>query len=363
VSRGAAHVTLLVPGLQGPVAGGAGEAEHAAKMLLGGLELPGLSRLLSRGDGPSVTVGGDTVEDMACRALGVPGSSEGRAPAGALSRHAVTDDAAGSAWLRADPVHLRPDMGKLILFPSASLGLTLDEATRITDWLNAHEHFPGPRLEPISACCWTAPLGSVPDMATVAPAVAQGHDALGHLPSGPAAASWHARMNEIQMLLHACPVNAERERGGLPAVNSIWFWGAGVLPAATAVGFDGVCGDHELLLGAARWAGVPAETLPSHPARWCAAREGRWMLALDALDGPARAADLSAWRDALEGLERDWFRPLAAAFAAGTLHRLQLCVGGGVGMRVTRRGLRRWWRRREPLASAVARLRRAVQQQ
>jgi hypothetical protein len=361
VSRGAAQITLLVPGLQGPVGRGGAAVEEAARMLLEGLALPGLSQLLARADRPLRVAAGDTLEEMACWALDLPRAGAGRVPAGALSRHAVMDDAAGKVWLRADPVHLRPDMGKLILFPPASLDLSFDEAARITEWLNAHEHFPGPRLEPLSARCWCAALDSEPDMATVSPSVAHGHDAMAHLPTGPAAAMWHGRMNEVQMLLHACPVNTERERAGQPAVNSVWFWGAGELPAPAAVGFDGVCGDDELLRGAARWAGLRGEALPAAPAPWCAACQGRWLLGLDALDGPARAADPDAWRGALVELDREWFQPLAAAFSAGTLHRLVLCVGGGVGMQVSRRGLRRWWRRRQSPATAVAALRGAVQ--
>ena len=40
-------------------------------------------------------------------------------------------------------------------------------------------------------------------------------------------------MNEAQMILHTHPVNAEREARGMPAVNSVWLWGGGTLPAIT----------------------------------------------------------------------------------------------------------------------------------
>lgn len=38
---------------------------------------------------------------------------------------------------------------------------------------------------------------------------------------------WLRLFNEIQMLLHTHPVNAERERQGLLPVNALWFWGEG----------------------------------------------------------------------------------------------------------------------------------------
>ena len=38
-------------------------------------------------------------------------------------------------------------------------------------------------------------------------------------------------LNEVQVLLHQHPLNAARQTRGLPPVNSVWFWGAGRLPA------------------------------------------------------------------------------------------------------------------------------------
>ena len=351
---------MLLPGLQGPVAGRSGDEREAVAVLLDGLALPGLSRLLSRPDGPMPGPGGTTVQEMACRALGVPGAHEAGVSAGALSRLGVVGETDAHIWMRADPVHLRADMGRLVLIPADRLDITLDEAQRITDWLDAHEHFPGPYLEPLGAGCWTVRLESMPEIRTVAPSTARGEDAMVYLPRGPDAPAWHRRMNEIQMLLHECPVNLEREARGLAAVNSVWFWGPGPLPPPGDAGFDGVGADDEMVLGAARWAGVPGEMLPPQPERWCSALEGRWLLALDVLEGPARAADLAAWRDAVAELDEQWLMPLAQALSDRVVERLDLVAGPGAGITLSRRGLRRWWRRRSTLQSVLADLRRAA---
>lgn len=47
----------------------------------------------------------------------------------------------------------------------------------------------------------------------------------------PAARVLRRVQNEVQMLLHGHALNAERERRGLPAVNSLWFSGSGPLRA------------------------------------------------------------------------------------------------------------------------------------
>jgi len=77
-------------------------------------------------------------------------------------------------------------------------------------------------------------------MQTTPAAAARGARVDEKLPSGPDAMRFHALMNEAQMLLHEHPVNAEREARGEPALNSIWFWGGGVMAAAKARPFSAV---------------------------------------------------------------------------------------------------------------------------
>ena len=47
------------------------------------------------------------------------------------------------------------------------------------------------------------------------------------LPQGADAVRWLSLWNEIQMSLHDCPVNQQREQDDKPSINSIWFWGQG----------------------------------------------------------------------------------------------------------------------------------------
>ncbi len=50
-----------------------------------------------------------------------------------------------------------------------------------------------------------------------------------NLPSGADAGTWKRWQNEIEMLLHAHPVNIAREAEGLLPANGVWFWGGGRL--------------------------------------------------------------------------------------------------------------------------------------
>src|SRR6185436_8180005 len=111
-------------------------------------------------------------------------------------------------------------------------------------------------------------------------------------------------LTEIQMLLHSHAVNAAREARGEPAVNSLWFWGAGRLPGRVQGRWKSVTSDEPLALGLARLAGAAAHALPESADAWLEhpATDGRHLVILD---------------PAVEALERDWFAPLAAALRAG----------------------------------------------
>jgi hypothetical protein len=45
---------------------------------------------------------------------------------------------------------------------------------------------------------------------------------------------WYRLVNEFQMFMHQHPLNAQRLQQGRLPINSLWAWGAGAAPAATA---------------------------------------------------------------------------------------------------------------------------------
>jgi hypothetical protein len=168
------------------------------------------------------------------------------------------------------------------------------------------------------------------------------------LPTGPDAMRFHALMNEPQMLLHEHPVNAEREARGEPALNSIWFWGGGVIDAAKARPFSTVVGDDPLARGLALAAGIPSRALPKD-AESILADLGDEGIALVVLDAPRK----TQLRERREALERDWFLPLLAALKSGRIGMLTLQLCGEdslLEVETVRSDLRYFWRRRKPLS-------------
>jgi len=154
-------------------------------------------------------------------------------PMAAITRQHEAGDAAVHAWLRADPVFIRPDAGGARLMAWGNLGLTAAEAEA---FLKPLKPLFGDTGFPISATSpehWYLMLPRESKLPVFTPpADGLGADLFDHLPEGPEGRRWRALLNEAQILLHNHPRNAERLAAGLLPVNSLWFWGGGVLPTA-----------------------------------------------------------------------------------------------------------------------------------
>jgi hypothetical protein len=263
-----------------------------------------------------------------------------------------------SAWLRADPVHLRVNRDALMLADATLFGISSEEAEGLIGHLNKHfapalEFLPGhPRR-------WYTKADGAALPNCTPPAQARGRAVSAHLPAGVNAMRWHALMNEVQMALHDHPVNEAREsRGELP-VNSIWFWGGGVLQQPPSRPFDQVYSDDPLARGLALASGASAAPLPEDAAALLStpSDSGRVLVVLDALSAPLAYGDGQAWSAQAARLERLWFAPLLAALRAERIGMITLHMGmadGGLSTETVRNDLRRFWRRSKPLTAYSA---------
>ena len=264
-ARPAIDVTMLVPGLLGP--GGAGTNDPGvARALLDGLDLRALDRLLTRADHAVEPAADSSIEALAFRVFGheahpaggggpdVPGAgttshiaaSDGSDTGGHLRSprpdwpvaavtalvdcEASIDVGRAGPWLRADPVHLRPDVADLVLFDAVDAGVSSDEARALAETVNEALRPGGPLVHAAHPHRWYVALEVPARMATTPLSLAAGAGISAAMPRGPDALRWRRWMNEVQMALHDCPVNAERERRGAAPINSVWFWGGGSLP-------------------------------------------------------------------------------------------------------------------------------------
>lgn len=306
--------TLLVPAR----ARFAGEALPAA-----------VAKALGRADASSATGGASSLFDVLPRGW----------PAAAVTRQKDRGDAAGSAWVRADPAFVRPDInGARLLAIGEALGLDDASAESLLRTLRPVFGDFGMPIEAASPSRWylrVEPGAPLPRFAD--PDEALGADLFDHLPPGDIGRRWRALLSDAQVTLHQHPLNAERAASGLAPVNSVWFWGAGRLPDHVTSPYARIASDDEVVSAFAHLASVRDVPLP---AAWPAA------------DDADAAFDLRRARR-LDLLSERWLEPAIADLARGRLRELRLVCDDGAAFVLRRSQSLRFWRR--PLRALVER--------
>lgn len=278
-----------------------------------GLAIPHLEKLIARGTRDTLPAA--PIEALLCGMFGVDALAE---------VSANFDELEAGSWVRADPVHLRLQREQVVLLPDVDVDV--DEARRFCDSLNVHfavdglEFFaPHPARwylkfdEPLEAC--TVPLSQV-----------AGRNIHGHLPGGRDARRLQQIFNEIQMLLHAHPLNEAREaRNALP-VNGLWLWGGGEGGSSAQCAYAAASSDDVLVEMLAASADIPFVPWQK---TW---RSDVDLLVWGGLRRALRRGDLDAWRAALLEFEEGYAKPLWQALRSGKIGGLQIDILGSDGM-------------------------------
>ena len=286
-------------------------------------------------------------------------------------KQAPGDPGPGPYVLHADPVHLRPDRDRLVLFAGPDFAPDRAEADALVALFNQHLGAEGLRLEAPTPARWYLLSKRPHDLVTQPLAAVLGRPIAGQLPQGPEARHWARLLNEIQMLFHHSEVNQRREAAGLPTISGLWLWGGGCLlppsspasgtsrPAGGAIslaaasssqtsgaaipvgssapraGYAQVYSTDPLALGLARASGIPTAPLPKVPSQVFAAPgssipnptvtgavlihwPGLWEAVVQG-DGPSWVTSLSALEQWLSGLSMSngGPDPVSAAADAG----------------------------------------------
>jgi len=322
------HCELVVPGL------------FSAKAEI---RLPALELLLARGRRH-----GEQAQHLEAWLHDAFGLEEQPMAAGALTLLAANVDPGDASWVRADPVHLRLMRDHLVIMPAEALTITGEEAAALCAALNGH--FAGTmQVRVVDPRRWCARVDKVFSSSD--------HSSLED--AGREVTLGDPLLNEIQMLLHAHPVNEAREARGEPPVNSLWLWGAGPAPKARSR-WNTVLADEPIATGLARLAKAGYRPLPASAGAWLerAPEDGRYLMVLDALRAPAALDDIASYKENLNALEAAWFAPLLDALRAGRIGMITVHVPGGKdtggeasSFETVRGDLRRFWRRAKALES------------
>ena len=239
------------------------------------------------------------------------------------------DDARSAAWLRADPAYIRPDInGARLLATGAALSIDAQDTDAFLPTLRPLFGDAGFLLDVPHPARWYLRLPretKIPDFTD--PGDALGEDVFDHTPDEPQARRWRTLLSEAQVVLHNHPRNAARAEAGLVPVNSLWFWGGGVLPDNVTSNFPTMFSDDPVLHGLAAVGTFKAMPLANFT--------GFESITDDTL------VDLRAIRDRTMLLER-WLLPAQSAALQGCVD-LDLADGETFRLQPSQRW--RFWRK------------------
>ena len=305
---------------------------------------------LARGDRqPDAAPGRESVL-RECFETGVAGF-----PVAALTRQVDVGDAADSTWLRADPAFVMADAVTLRLLACGNLGLStedVDACARALQPLFEDTGFIFDAPHPQRWYLRCPPEAKLPTFSS--PDEALGDDLANHLPEGENARLWRGLLNEAQIVLTQHPMNVRRAQRGLPPINSLWFWGAGKLPARVRSEFDRIVSDDDVVAALAQLAQVSSfRRKPESSASVLGSEKAKTLNS--GLTSPSAVEsrgndeqgillDLVDVRDS-RSFEHDWFASIDAALKTRQFTELHLNFESGE--RYVVKPFHRWrfWRR------------------
>ena len=311
------------------------------------LNVPQLKMLLARGEyvfNPETEAAA-----LLCNIFGIARQQDSPLAPMLARNHGL---AGGSGyWLCATPIHLEPRRNALVLADPATLEITVAESSALATTLADHLRDENVTLHAPQPGQWFLHSDVLPVMTTSSLDAVTGQDVRGFLPQGPDSLRWHRILTEIQMLLHAHPVNETREISGRAAVNSVWLWAGGTLPPHSAAPYTIVWSNDDVACALAHHTGgriepAPARIMPN------TLNEGSHFFSTQLLVAPMRQGNLQAWSAAVTAIDHDWFHPLLKALKTRRLNKLTIITSNDAGtheLTIRPRDLMKFWRQNKYL--------------
>ncbi|MDO4907652.1 hypothetical protein [Neisseria sp.] len=254
----------------------------------------------------------------------------------------------------ASPVWQQMGMHHMDMLDGSNIKIQVHEAEALCRGLNDFLQEDGWHFSLLRPDLWLATLPGQPDW-QIAPVL----DVLGRIdgsirPEGCSSRTWLQKQTEIQMWLHAHPLNAGRTAVQMPAVNGVWLW-QDMAGSQTGTPFLG---------SSSPWAQFYPGSRTDAPYDFNAWLEmvrehGRpvsdSLLFLDDLAVTLHTDDVWAYKDILESWEQRWFAPLWQALQQGRLNSLTIATDGekGGSLTLNPKSIRAFWKKKKVFAGSL----------
>jgi hypothetical protein len=337
---GMTELTLVLPFALPP--------DELAADLVRALKAPNLAALLSRSasfsrrgeDGFARSL---PHERLLAQALGLADradSADKRLPFAAAVMRGYGLEPGQDSWLIVHPAHIEIARTHLLMGDARRLGLVESHARALYDSARPYFDEDGHTLLYGDALTWFMRAGDWATLDTASPDATGGMNLTDSMPQGACALAYRKLQNEVQMLWHGHPANAEREARGLPAINGFWPWGAaaGAPTPAAAMTFASA--------NAPPWMAALGPVVHGPFAHWLAAPARPPGFVDAALIGPALGGDWADWLVHMARIDSELLAPALAAVKGGLKLRLVLSHRSAlVEARVSALSQRSFWRR------------------
>ena len=252
---------------------------------------------------------------------------------------------ASAPWI-AMAVHLRAGLTRVHLDHRGLLRLPVAEQAELA---GAFAHTFGSSnhaLRPLPAGEFLLDAPEVIPVAAHEPAHCVGAELAELMPAGATAAALRRLLAEIEMWLHAQPLNERRSKRGAARITALWPWGAigrivrpeRKVQSALPLAF----GEDAWLEGLCRLTGSVCQPPPEHLEEILGASAGDTVL-LSAVGGQLRR-DEDTVAEALLRLDQHFILPAFQALRRGALESLSVIIND-TRVQVRRGSLHRFWRR------------------
>lgn len=271
-------------------------------------------------------------------------------PVAAVTRLVDDDHDLKGIWMRADPVHLRPEREAVVLLDESAFDLEKHEALIFAADLQRVFTSRNIELEAPTNNRWYIKLKHLPEIKSTPIHEVVGYDIHNHLPIGKEKILWDQLSNEAQMNLHQCPLNSEREQRGEWPVNGVWMWGAGELPESKKQIWSRVFGDEVTTQGLSILTESPYADLPDS-IEAVVNQSGEQDNVLVVISFGLRHKqyyDHDGWQDFIGYLEEEWFAGIEKLINQNELDVLTLFTGEKK-LTVKKTTFQKFWRRKKSL--------------
>lgn len=258
-------------------------------------------------------------------------------------------DSSAANWLRADPVHLSVNRDRVVLLDASQLEITIAESKALILSMQMHFANDGLTFSAPDPNRWYVASDKPIAIRTHPVSHVRGRNVANYWFDGVDRALWQTRLSEIQMLLHAHPVNEAREAAGQLAINGMWFWGEGKAPNFIKHDYTQIVANNVLIAGIAKL--TATRFIETSQFRWdevTPRRAENTLAVLDQLDVSAAYGEWQAWQTALMAMDQNWFAPAYAALKKGQLTAIKIYAPNkehGKTFSISRIDQLKFWRR------------------